>query len=202
MKRRRPLALLLCLAAALVMLLPAGPAAATTQTASGQIDPIALPVHGQAAALTLSITHPVVAEWTIDVNLATPFVAPALQITNHTLCPVAVAIHSLARGTGGTLPFTDVMPDHFSNWQALDRADSAAYLALGIQATASPEPLGDGWAAGHATDVRWAAASGDFCCGHLPADATGFLTLHARHGLAFDTNYTAHHQLVFLFTLV
>lgn len=202
MKNFKHLALLLSLTAALGMMLPSGPAAAATESASGQIDPIPIQIHGQAEALTLSITHPVVVEWTIDVNLATPFVAPALQVTNHTRCPVSVAVHSLTRGAGGTMPFADVLPDHFPSWEALDRLDSAAYLALGVQAVCAPEPSGGGWAAGFATGIRWAAQTGDFCCGNLPADATGLLAFHARHGLAFDTGYTANHQLVFLFTLV
>ncbi|NLN45779.1 MAG: hypothetical protein GX153_04315 [Clostridiaceae bacterium] len=190
----------LCLLAALAVLTsPCLPVAAAPVNGTGGIDESPVVVTGLVQALTISVTHPASAEWTIDVNQDTPFAAPSLVVTNHTRCPVEVSVAGLSRNPDCSLPFVDVLPDHFEGWDALDRAESAGYLALGIRVVSDVDT---DWMPGFSDTVHWAAAVGDTWFGALPADGTGILRLQSCHGLAFDTGYTARHDLTFRFTLV
>ncbi len=191
---------LLCLVAVLAVLsVPCLPIAAAPVTGTGGIDDSPVVVTGLVQALTISVTHPASAEWTIDVNQDIPFAAPVLAVTNHTRCPVEVSVAGLSRNPDCSLPFVDVFPSHFEAWEGLDRADSAGYLALGIRVVNDES---SNWMPGFSDTVRWAADVGDTWFGALPADGTGILRLQSCHGLAFDTGYTAKHDLTFRFTLV
>jgi hypothetical protein len=89
---------LLCLAAALAVLsTPCLPVAALPVSGTGGIDDSPVVVTGLVEALTISVTHPASAEWTIDVNQGIPFAAPTLAVTNHTRCPVEVSVAGLSR---------------------------------------------------------------------------------------------------------
>jgi hypothetical protein len=191
---------LLCLAAALAVLsTPCLPVAALPVSGTGGIDDSPVVVTGLVEALTISVTHPASAEWTIDVNQGIPFAAPTLAVTNHTRCPVEVSVAGLSRNPDCSLPFVDVLPSRFEEWDRLDRAESAGFLALGIRVVNDEST---DWMPGFSDAVRWAADVGDTWFGALPQDGIGILRLQCCHGLAFDTGYTAKHDLTFRFTLV
>lgn len=90
---------------------------------------------------------------------------------------------------------TDVAPGA-KEWAALNAEDSKTFIALGVEIAD-----GDGWSAGYNESARYAADEGDTLFGSLDAAATGSMALKADYGLAFDQNYTAVHNLVFLFNL-
>ncbi len=173
------------------------PAAADAIIQPGIIDASPVTVTGAASALIISITHPTVVAWDINVNLASPFTAPGWSITNHSPCPVDVTLTRLDKNRTSTLPFQDVAPDTFTDWAAIDKAQSLANLALGVKIKGE----GSAWLPGYSTQTYWASESGSTFLGTLPGEGSGMLELEARHGLAFDTAYTALHDLTLLFTL-
>ena len=155
----------LCLLAALAVLTsPCLPVAAAPVNGTGGIDESPVVVTGLVQALTISVTHPASAEWTIDVNQDTPFAAPSLVVTNHTRCPVEVSVAGLSRNPDCSLPFVDVLPDHFEGWDALDRAESAGYLALGIRVVSDVDT---DWLPGFPTPstgrLPWATPGSELC---------------------------------------
>ena len=95
------------------------------------------------------------------------------------------------------MPFTDVAPGTFAEWSAIDKAQSLSNIALGVKI----RPTGSSWMAGYAADTCWASQSGTKFFGTLPRNGTGIFEFVAFHGLAFDTSYTARHDLTFMFTL-
>lgn len=193
---RRSLSLLV---AALLTITISFPAYAETYTGSGSIEESPVTITGSVSALTLSVTHPTSVNWIIDPGLSTPFVAPTLQVTNNTKCPIVVFVTSFSKNAAGsTLPFTDTHPTKYPDWSILPMETTKAEFALGIKIRTE----GSAWKAGFNPETRWSHQTGVLTCfGTLPSEAIGIFDFDARHGLAFDTAYTAQHDLVFLFTL-
>lgn len=173
------------------------PAFAETIENPGRIESSPVLVTGTVNALMISVTHPTRVEWVINANLATPFIAPELTIVNNTLCPINVDVVAFDKNNAGTLPFTDVAPDTFGNWALADKEQSLANIALGVKIRTT----GSAWMAGYAEGIHWAAQSGTKFFGTLPKNSTGVFEFVAYHGLAFDTSYSACHDLTFMFTL-
>ena len=195
---KRALSLFIALALAAVCGISAM-AADTTDTGTGTGTVTGnVAINGNIRALTISVTHPLAADYSVDPNTgaAGTFTAPDIAIKNLTKCPVNVTVSSLAAASGGTVTLTDVgVADKV--WASLNAADSKKYIALGIKAKDST-----GWATGYSTATHYAVKETASLIGALPSNATGTLTLAANFGLAFDSAYTAKHNLVLLFNLV
>ena len=163
-------------------------AADTTDTGTGTVTGN-VAINGNIRALTISVTHPLAVDYSVDPNTGASgtFTAPDIAIKNLTKCPVNVTISSLAAASGGTVTLTDVGAAD-KVWASLNAADSKKYIALGIKAKDST-----GWATGYSTATHYAVKE---------TNTTGTLTLVANFGLAFDSGYTAKHNLVLLFNLV
>lgn len=165
----------------------------TTDTGTGTVTGN-VTITGNIAPLTISVTHPATEAYAIDPNAGT-FIAPNVAVTNNTKVPVNVTVQSLTSATGGSLQFTDVLPTA-KNWSSLNASDSKKYIALGISIVGS-----SGWSTGYTTTTDWAATASPVQFGSLPSGAAGTFGFTADYGLAFDSAYTAKHNLVFLFQL-
>lgn len=156
-----------------------------------------VPVTGNISAMVVSVTHPTSIEYAINPDLGheDAFIAPDIAITNNTKVPINVTIKTLESTKGGELEFTDVAADA-KNWAKLNKEDSKKYIALGIKIKNETN-----WNAGHNTNTRYAVDSGETYFGSLAKNATGYMSIVANHGLAFDQNYTSKYNLVFQFDL-
>lgn len=152
-------------------------------------------IDGSIIPLTISVTHPTVVAYTINANSGT-FTANPVSVTNNSRVPINIAVASLKSTSGGSIQFTDVLPTA-ENWAGLDTTDTKTYIALGIGITDAT-----GWGTGYSTATDWAAADTSTAFGQLASAKTGNLALTADYGLAWDGNYTAKHELNFLFSLV
>lgn len=187
--------------AALMLLASAGMAvSADPITDTGTGSPTGnVEIDGTIKPLTISVTHPAVVTYTIDPNGAPTFTADTVAVTNNTVDKIDVAVQSLKSTTGGSLQFTDVEPNAHTDaeWDALSLAQSKTDLALGVGITDAT-----GWDAGYNTATDNAADNAAVEFGKLTTDATGNFNFTAKHGLAFDQEYTAKSALVFQFSLV
>ena len=172
-------------------------AADTTDTGTGTVNGN-VTLSGSIRALTISVTHPLTADYTIDPNTGATgtFTAPDIIVKNLTKVPVNVTVSSLKATSGGVVTFTDVDPAD-KTWAALNTADSKKYIAIGIKAKDAT-----GWSTGYSTATHYAITDTASLIGSLPASTSGTLTLTANFGLGFDAAYTAKHSLVLMFNLV
>lgn len=179
--------------AAISCVLPVSAATPTTQTVTGTGSVTAtVPVSGTVQATTISVTVPINASYAINPD-ANTFTAPALAVTNNSVVPINVGVQSLTADTSGTI--TDKLPTD-ENWAALDAADSARYLALGVGITD-----GSGWNTGYNTSTDWAAAKTPVQFGTLASGATGNMNLTGQFGRAISKTITPTGSLVFSFSL-
>lgn len=194
-KKRRILSSVLAMTIAALSISTGAFAADTTDTGTGSVSGT-VAINGTISPLTISVTHPVNAGYAIDPNSGstTSIVAPDLEVTNNTKVPVVVTVDSLSAAPGGSLTFSDV-DSSAKEWGSLGLADSKKYIALGIAAKST------GWNTGYNTGLFKSVSATPMQVGSLNPDTTGALALSASHGLAFDSNYTANHNLVFNFRL-
>ncbi|MDD4496106.1 MAG: hypothetical protein PHV32_17490 [Eubacteriales bacterium] len=172
-------------------------AADTTATGTGTVSGN-VTISGSITPLTISVTHPLTADYAVNPNtgIGGTFTAPDIIVKNLTKVPVNVTVSSLKAVSGGTVTFTDVDPVD-KTWAALNTADSKKYIAIGIKAKDAT-----GWTTGYSTATHYAIKDTASLIGSLPTNISGTLTLTANFGLAFDAAYTAKHSLVFMFNLV
>lgn len=174
-----------------------GASAATTDTGTtgtGNVNG-SVEIDGNIIPLTISITHPATVEYTIDANSGT-FTADSVNVTNNSKCAVNVAVESLQSTSGGSIEFTDVAPDA-EDWNNLNTADTKKYIALGVDIANST-----GWNTGYSTSTDWAASDAAVTFGSISSAKTASLSLTAKYGLAWDSTYTAKHEMNFMFSLV
>lgn len=185
-------ALGICMAA-LAGALPVSAAAPTTQTATGTGSVTAtVPVNGTVQATTISVTVPINAAYAINPD-ANTFTAPALVVTNNSVVPINVGVQSLTADTTGSI--TDKLPSD-ENWASLNAADSAKYLALGVNITD-----GSGWDTGYSTSTDWAASKTPVQFGTLAAGSTGSMNLTGQFGRAISKTLNPTGSVVFSFSL-
>lgn len=151
---------------------------------------------------TVSVTHPITVNYSINPNLATPFTSFDISLTNNSHLKVKVSVQEFRAVSGGTNTFIDIRPDAFSDWSALDSECSEKYIALGIQVRET-SPSNRSWysiAAGspvYADNITSKTQLGVL----NPEGASGSLALSAKHGLAFDSACISRHSLVLLFDI-
>lgn len=152
-------------------------------------------VQGNITPLAITVSFPVDVAYAVDPNTGT-IVAPPVTVSNRSKVPVNVTVESLKSSSGGSIQFTDVLPED-KDWGKLNTADTKKYIALGLDITDAA-----GWNSGYNTSTDWAANNAAVKFGSLPAGASGALSLAANFGTAWDGSYTAQHSLVLKFDLV
>jgi hypothetical protein len=173
--------------------------AADTTTTTGEGDAsVPIPIEGSISALTVSVTHPATITYSIDPNTGDQYgiIAPEITLVNNTLAPIRVTVESMFSTPGGTLQFTDVMPND-RDWPNLSLADSKEFISLGLRIPTTME-----WNPGYDESTYYAFDMTMVEFGTLNHNCMGAFTLVANHGLAFDQAYTAKHSLFFMFNLV
>ena len=164
-----------------------------TGTVAGNVE-----IDGTIEPQTLDVSFPTTVTYTINPNSTPTFTADELDVTNNGTSKIDVTVASLASTSGGSLEFTDVSPDTYTDteWDNLSLADSKKYIALGVNIADS-----DGWDSGYNTSTDYAASDAAVDFGQLDSGKTGTFGFTAKHGLAFDQTYTAKHALAFEFSL-
>lgn len=167
-----------------------------SHTGAGSVE-TTLPLSGTIDALLMSVTHPASIEYTInpDLGYGGAFIAPDITITNNTLVPINVTVKSITANAGGTAQFTDVAPGA-KDWARLNSIESKGFIALGLRIADDT-----GWRAGFNESARYAADEGDTLFGTISTGDTASISLKAYHGLAFNQNLTAGHDITFMFAL-
>lgn len=165
----------------------------TTTTGTGEVNST-VPIVGEIDALELSFTHPLSIAYSIDPNDENGFYCPDIQIRNNSKVPVEVRIESFKACAGGDLVFEDVMPNS-KDWSSLNRQETKSYIALGLQYVD-----GSDWLISQPelNDPLYAAQVDHTFIGVLGKESGAALRLSGYHGLAFDGNYSAKHELVFV----
>jgi len=168
----------------------------TTTSGTGYVQGV-VPIVGTINPLNVSITHPLNVSYSIDPNFADGFISNDLNIQNNSKVPVKVHIESFEASSDSEVFFQDVLPESY-NWNSLNKQQSKSLIALGIQYIDE-----DKWQNSQPTfnDPVYAIDINNTYVGTLAKGASGGFKLYASHGLAFDNNYTAMHDLVFVFTL-
>ena len=157
-----------------------------------------IPIVGEIGALEISFTHPVNISYSIDPNIENSFYCQDIHITNHSKVPVEVRIESFNACSGGNLVFEDVMPDS-QDWNNLNRQESKTFIALGLQYIDETE-----WVLSTPAliDPLFAVEVDNIFAGALAKESSSGLSFCCYHGMAFDGNYSANHELVFLVSLL
>ena len=149
---------------------------------------------------TISVTHPISVNYSINPNSGNPYSADNAVITNNSRIKVRVSVQSFSAVSGGNIYFTDVTPTYFSSWNSLTASQTKRYIALGLQ-VAETVPNSTGWySINRNTPVYGAEITNPILLGTLnPSGAKGNLSFLAKYGLAWDGSYTAKHSLTLLF---
>ncbi len=169
----------------------------TTTTGTGDVNSI-VPVVGEVSALEISFTHPVNIPYTVDPNAEDELFCADIHIQNNSKVPVRITIESFKASTGGDLLFQDVLPDSM-DWNSLNRQDTKSYIALGLQYVDETQWL---ISQPELIEPLYAIEADHTFIGVLAKESGAALRLCGYHGLAFDGNYSAKHELVFVVSLL
>lgn len=168
----------------------------TTTTGTGEVNST-VPIVGEIGALEISFSHPLSIEYSINPNNENGFYCPDIQIRNNSIVPVKVFIESFKACSGGDLAFDDVMPESM-DWNNLNRQETKTYIALGLQYGDETE-----WLVSQPELIEplYAAQVDHTYIGVLGKASGALLCMSGYHGLAFDGNYSAKHELVFIVSI-
>jgi len=147
---------------------------------------------------SIAFAYPVNVFYTIDPNSEDGFYSADIHIQNNSKVPVKVNIESFKVSSDGELVFQDVLPDSM-DWYALNRQDTRSYIALGLQYVDHTQWL---YSQAELMEPLYAVEIENTFIGALSKESGAALQLRAYHGLAFDGNYTAKHDLVFVVSLL
>ena len=168
-----------------------------TVTGTGNVNST-VPIVGSINALEISITHPLNILYSIDPNSEDGFYCTDIEIQNNSKVPVNITIQSFKASSDGDIVFEDVLPD-IMDWSNLSTQETKSYIALGIKYAdesqwyiSRPELI----------DPLYAAEIDNTYFGTLSKDAMAALRICGYHGLAFDGNYSAKHELIFIISLL
>ena len=157
-----------------------------------------VPIVGSINALEISITHPANISYTIDPNVEDGFYCPDIQIQNNSKVPVKISIEAFRANSNGDLAFEDVFPNAV-DWNSLNRQETKAYIALGLQYVDSGQWL---ISVSEMTNPLYAVEIDNTYIGALSKGGAASLRLYGYHGIAFDGSYSAKHDLVFIVSLL
>jgi len=168
-----------------------------TAIGTGDVNSV-IPIVGSINALTISITHPVNISYSIDPNSEDGFLCSDINIQNNSKVPVKIQIISFEVASDSDLPFQDVLPDTVE-WKKLGIQDSKRYIALGLIYVDESQ-----WIISQPALLNplYAVEIDNTYIGALAKGAVGTLRLCGKHGLAFDGNYSARHELIFVVSLL
>lgn len=169
----------------------------TTITGTGNVNSI-VPVVGEISALEISFIHPVNIPYTVDPNAEDGFFCADIHIQNKSRVPVRITIESFKASMGGNLLFQDVLPDSM-DWNSLNRQETKSYIALGLQYVDETQWL---ISQPELIEPLYAIEVDHTLIGALAKESGASLRLCGYHGLAFDGNYSAKHELVFVVSLL
>lgn len=169
----------------------------TTTTGTGDVNST-VPIIGEIGALEISFTHPLNIAYLIDPNVEDGFYCSDIQIRNNSKVPIKVRIEAFEASYNGDLVFQDVMPDAM-DWNSLNRQETKSYIALGLQYVDVTE-----WLISQPELINplYAAEVDNTFIGALAKESSAELSFCCFHGLAFDGNYSAKHELVFEVSLL
>jgi len=157
-----------------------------------------VPIVGSINALEISITHPVNIAYAIDPNNEDGFYCADIQIQNNSKVPVKVRIEAFEASSDGDIVFQDIMPDGV-DWNALNKQETKSYIALGLQYVDESQWLSS---VTEMAEPLYAVEIDDTYIGVLGKGSAATLRLSGYHGLAFDSSYSAKHELVFIVSLL
>jgi hypothetical protein len=167
-----------------------------TTTGTDNINSI-VAVVGEISALEISFTHPVNIPYTVDPNAEDGFFCADIHIHNHSRVPVRITIESFKASMGGDLLFQDVLPDSI-DWNSLNRQETKSYIALGLQYVDETQWL---ISQPELIEPLYAVEVDHTFIGALAKESGAALRLCGYHGLAFDGNFSAKHELVFVVSI-
>ncbi|MDD4495033.1 MAG: hypothetical protein PHV32_11955, partial [Eubacteriales bacterium] len=149
---------------------------------------------------TVSVTHPVSVDYSINPNLSATFSASDIRLVNNSRIKVLVSVQELSSSTNGSLYFLNASPYTFSNWNTLNKTQSKIYIALGLRVKEITTSASSWYSINAYNPIYATDITSKILLGILnPKGASGCLVLSAKHGLAFDASYTARHNLVLVF---
>jgi len=168
-----------------------------TVKGTGNVNSV-VPIVGSINALTISISHPVNISYTIDPNSEDGFICSDINIQNNSKVPVKINIISFKVANESDLAFEDVLPDSIE-WSSLSLEDSKRFISLGLMYVDESQ-----WLISQPELISplYAVEINNTYIGAIAMGATGTLRLCGKHGLAFDGNYSARHELVFIVSLL
>jgi hypothetical protein len=149
---------------------------------------------------TVTITHPISVDYTINPNNATPFSCPDITITNNSRINVQVSVQQLKATAGGSIVFNDVLPTKYSNWSKLTAAQTKSDIALGIKVKETATGINTWYSISNSSTLYAANITSKTALGILnPNGAIGNLSLSAYCGNAWNNAYTSKHNLTLIF---
>lgn len=169
----------------------------TTTLGTGEVS-VTVPIVGSINALEISITHPANISYSINPNTDEGFYCTDIQIQNNSKVPIKITIESFSVSNDNEISFEDVLPDT-KDWNSLNTNDTKSYIALGLR---------------YIDEAEWLISQVEFnyplfaieidntYVGALARFSSASLGLYGKHGLAFDGNYSAKHDLVFIVSLL
>lgn len=169
----------------------------TTTEGTGDVNST-VPIVGSINALEISITHPANISYSIDPNSENGFYCSDIQIQNNSKVPVNIRIETFEASSDGDLMFQDVLPSSM-DWNGLNTQKTKSYIALGIRYVSTNQWL---ISIPEMVDPLYAVEIDNTFIGALAKESSAALRLCGYHGLAFDGNYSAKHELVFVVSLL
>ena len=149
---------------------------------------------------TVTVTHPISVNYSINPNSAAPFSCPDIKITNNSRIKVQVSVQQFRATTSGSVSLTDVLPTKYSNWSRLTRNQTTTDIAMGLRIKETGTGTSTWYSILNPGTLYAANISSKTLLGILyPNGATGNLSVTANCGLAWDRAYTSAHELVLMF---
>jgi hypothetical protein len=143
---------------------------------------------------TISVTHSLTVEYTIDPNADT-LTGGEIPITNDSQhIGVSVTVQSFT-----TTGIANVAPDKYANWRALTTAQTAGSISLGLKVKEASSSAG-GWNKISQTSTFYSASpENPVQLGIINVGGTGNLSLCAKYGLAWADQTSVQHNLTLVF---
>ena len=150
----------------------------------------------------VTVSHPLVASFSVNPDLSVPFSAGDISLNNQSHIKVRVSLIGISNAVRDAKP-VNISPAQFSNWNTLTAAQSAQYIALGIRIKETA-PTANGWYAISTPDTVFGVGlAAPVQLGVLnPNGASGNLILQGKHGLAFSDTMVVMFYLNLLFEAV
>ena len=149
---------------------------------------------------TITITHPISIDYTINPNNLTPFSCSDIIIKNNSKIKVAVSIQQFRATAGGSIVLNDVSPNKYSNWSTLTASQTKSDIALSLKVKETATASNTWYLISNSSPIYAINITSKTGIGVLNSDgAIGNLSLSAYCGSAWNYSYTTKHNLTFIF---